>query len=233
MRLAVVCARQGSKEVPDKNRWLFQGRPLVAHAVCSAKDTRIFDAIVVSSDSDDLLNLAREAGADILVGRPADLATDSAPKLDAIRHAVEMAEASLGRQCDVVADLDVTTPLRQPADIVAAVACLDQPGINRVLTASPARRSPYFNQVEVNERGAPSLPCSDGVIVRRQDSPAVFDLSGAVYVWRRTALFQPGPLVQSDARLHVLPTERAWDIDSELDLVIVSALAGLLNSGEK
>jgi CMP-N,N'-diacetyllegionaminic acid synthase len=223
--LAVVCARQGSKGVPGKNEALFKGEPLVAHTVATARDAGIFDAIVVSSDGERLLKLGHDAGADVLVRRPGRLATDGASKLDAIVHAVEVTESHLGARADIIVDLDVTTPLRLPADIIDAVALLNPPTVNRVFTASPARRSPYFNQAELVD-GVPRLPCSVGEVVRRQDAPSVYDLSGAVYVWTRDALVTPRPLLQDDARLHVIPAARAWDIDDDLDLMIVRALEG-------
>lgn len=227
VRIAVVCARGGSKGVPGKNALKLQGTPLISRAVSTAREAAVFDLIVASSDSRDLLELATAAGADLAVGRPAEFATDTASKLDAIRHAVTAAESASGTTCDVVVDLDVTTPLRSATDILDALAVLEDPSVDRVFTASPARRSPYFNQVELDHRGVPSLPCGDGMIVRRQDAPEIFDLSGAVYVWRRAALFQDGPLLQGSPRLHVLPPERAWDIDSEMDLVVVEALSAL------
>lgn len=225
MTVAVVCARGGSKGVRGKNRWELGGTPLIAHAVHTAKDASVFDLIVASSDSADLLNLATGAGADLAVHRPADLASDTASKLDAIRHAVVAVEAFAGRPCAIAVDLDVTTPLRIARDVTDALAVLDDPTVDRVFTASPARRSPYFNQARLDAHGVPALPCDVGEIVRRQDAPEVFDLSGAVYVWRRSALFGPGPLLQQGARLHVLPPDRAWDIDSDLDLLVVAAIA--------
>ena len=225
MKLAVICARGGSKGVPGKNERPFRGRPLLVHAIETAAESHAFDAIVVSSDSDRLLGLAEAAGVTLAIRRPASLASDVASKLDAIVHAVETTEAHLGARADLVVDLDVTTPLRSPGDITDAIDLLDPPLVNRVFTASLARRSPYFNQVELDGGGVPHLPCGEGLITRRQDSPTVYDLSGAVYVWSRDALDNPHPLIQNDTRLLILPAERAWDIDQELDLVIVESLA--------
>lgn len=225
MVVAVVCARGGSKGVPDKNRWLLGGTPLIARAIKTAQEAKIFDLVVASSDSDQLLSLAFEAGVDLAVHRPESLASDTASKLDAIRHAVSAAETHSGRKSRIVVDLDVTTPLRVAQDIIDTVAVLEDPDVDRVFTATPARRSPYFNQAELDTDGSPSIPCGPGTLVRRQDAPPVYDLSGAVYAWRRGALFGAGPLLQRGARLHVIPPDRAWDIDGDLDLLVVEALA--------
>jgi CMP-N,N'-diacetyllegionaminic acid synthase len=224
LRAAVICARGGSKGVPDKNLWSFRGNPLVAHAVATALETGLFDTVIASSDSEQILAVASRAGADIVVKRPKKLADDHASKVDAIRHAVERAESERGALFEVIVDLDVTTPLRLPSDVVDVVTSLESTDAGRVLSASVARRSPYFNQVLRDRQGVPRLVAGDGVLTRRQDSPEVLDLSGAVYAWRRRSLFSEGPLVSQDARIHVLPAERAWDIDTELDLVVISAI---------
>lgn len=226
-RLGLVCARGGSKGVPGKNLWRLNGEPLVARAVRQAKESGVFDAVAVSSDDEAILEAGRQAGATDFVARPAQLASDSAGKLDVIRHAVEVVEESRGIRFTVVVDLDVTTPLRVPEDIRDVVHRLESsdPPLDAVLTASEARRSPWFNLVSVDADGVPSLPCGDGSLLRRQDSPVSFDLSGAVYAWQRDSLDEPGGLLGPRTRLYVLPPERAWDVDAPMDLLVVQALA--------
>ena len=77
-RLAVICARGGSKGVKDKNLRLLAGKPLIAHSIEQARESGMFDAVAVSSDSDAILEIAGEWKADHLVKRPADLASDTA-----------------------------------------------------------------------------------------------------------------------------------------------------------
>lgn len=224
MKLATICARGGSKGVPGKNRLIFRGVDLITHTIRTARDAGVFDVVAVSSDSDELLGLAQRAGADACIRRPDSISDGRASKLDAIVHAVDHVESSFGKQCSVVVDLDVTAPLRTSQDVRAALDLLDPPRVNRVFTASPSRRSPYFNLVEVDDEGIPRIPCGGGGVVRRQDTPATMDLSGAVYVWTRDALRRPSPLIQPDARLLVLPAARLWDIDDPSDVAIVNAL---------
>ena len=117
------------------------------------KQTGLFEAIAFSSNSDPLLQAALKAGADIAVKRPDEMATDTAPKIPAIRHCLEQAIARTGKTPEIFVDLDVTSPLRLPSDITGAVELLQRSGARNVITGAPARRSPYFNLVEARADG--------------------------------------------------------------------------------
>lgn len=224
MNLCTICARGGSKGVKNKNLRPLAGKPLIAYSIEQARATGLFAAIAVSSDSRDILEAARAAGADVLIERPAELATDAAPKLPVIRHCAGQAEIRLGRKAEIVVDLDATSPLRLPSDIRAAVDLLAGAGVRNVLTAAPARRSPYFNLLELDAAGAPRLskpPLSP--IERRQDAPACYDMNASIYAWKRDTLLEES-LFLPQTRLYVMPEERSLDIDSELDFAIVEFL---------
>ena len=171
-RICTICARGGSKGVKNKNIRELAGKPLIAYSLEQAQASHLFELVAVSSDSAEVLAIARRYGADLLVDRPAALATDTAAKIPVVRHCVEEAERIIGRQFDVVVDLDATSPLRSIEDIVNAVALLESRKFSNVITAAPSRRSPYFNLVELNDDGVARLskPLVEP-IVRRQDSP--------------------------------------------------------------
>jgi N-acylneuraminate cytidylyltransferase/CMP-N,N'-diacetyllegionaminic acid synthase len=224
-RICSVCARGGSKGVRNKNTRELAGRPLIVHTLEQARSTGLFKLIAVSSDSAEILDLARTHGADLTVERPPELASDTAAKIPAIRHCVAAAEKAANERFDVVVDLDVTSPLRVPDDIRNAVELLESQQVSNVITAAPARRSPYFNLVELAEDGVVRLSKALGKpIVRRQDSPPCFDMNASIYVWRREALFNHDTVFLPDTRLFVMPEERSVDIDSELDFEVVELL---------
>lgn len=224
-RICTICARGGSKGVKNKNIRDLAGKPLLAYTLEQARASGLFSLIVVSSDSTQILEVARGCGADMLVKRPADLATDNSAKLPAIRHCVEEAESSVGRTFRVIVDLDVTSPLRTPEDIRGVVDMLETENVSNVITAAPARRSPYFNLVELGESGVVKLSKAHAApIVRRQDSPACFDMNASIYAWQRSALFDYPSVFNADTRLFVMPEDRSVDIDSELDFEFVEFL---------
>lgn len=224
-RLCTICARGGSKGVPGKNLREVAGKPLMAYTIEAARQSRMFEAVAVSSDSEEILSVASKLGADVIVRRPDELASDSAPKVPAIRHCLESAERELNKQFSVFADLDVTSPLRLPQDIVGAVRLLEERGVSSVITGAPARRSPYFNLVELDKDGVVHLakrPPTD--IVRRQDVPRTYDMNASIYVWERDVFLKNPAVFYDDTLLFEMPEERSTDIDSELDFEIVQML---------
>lgn len=224
-RLCTICARGGSKGVENKNIRAIGGKPLIAYSLEQARQSELFATIAVSSDSHEILDIAKIFGADILISRPMAMATDTAPKIDAIRHCANAVAELEGGSFDTIVDLDATSPLRVSRDIVAAVELLEEKGISNVITAAPARRSPYFNLVELGPDGVVQLSKSlEKQVVRRQDAPAAYDMNASIYVWKWPALFSDPPLFQSDTGLYVMPEERSLDIDSELDFRIVEFL---------
>ena len=219
--LCTICARAGSKGVANKNLRLINNKPLIVYSIEQAIATKLFDQIVVSSDSKEIREVALANGATFCVDRPAELATDTAPKLPAIKHCVENAEKKFG-QFEVIIDLDATAPLREPSDIIGALELLQSAQADNVITGTPAHRSPYFNLVETDVNGVVSLSKPPAnVVARRQDSPQCFDMNASIYVWRRQALFANENLFTGNTRLFVMPRERSLDIDSQADFEMV------------
>jgi CMP-N,N'-diacetyllegionaminic acid synthase len=224
-RLCTICARGGSKGVPGKNVRELAGIPLIAHSIRQAQATKLFDYVVVSTDSDEIASAARSAGAETPFMRPAALATDTSPKLPVIRHALTASEHHYGCRFDVVVDLDATSPLRLAADIAACVTSLEEsPNAHNVITGTPSRHSPYFNMVERREGRVTLVKQLRAPVTRRQDAPRTYDMNASIYVWRRAALLMEGPLITDTTLLHEMPAERSIDVDSELDWVIVEKL---------
>ena len=223
--LCTICARGGSKGVKNKNIRPLAGKPLIAHTIEQARTSGLFALIAVSSDSAAILDAARRHGADLLVTRPTEMANDTAPKMPAIRHCVDAAKRHAGKEFDVLVDLDATSPLRLPEDIVGAVRLLESTGASNVITAAPARRSPYYNLVEVGSDNVVRVckPLATDII-RRQDSPKCYDMNASIYVWRADTVYTDSAVFQSSTRLYVMPDDRSIDIDSELDFRIVEML---------
>ena len=224
--LCTICARGGSEGVKNKNIREICGKPLIAHSILQAKQTGLFEVVAVSSDSPAILAAAKTWGADFLIERPAELATSAAAKLPAIRHAVKSVEQHYQTQYEISVDLDATSPLRKMEDIIDAVNLLKEKKVDNIITVSPARRSPYFNLVELDHNGYAQLSKNlVDPVLRRQDSPRCYDINGSVYVWWRDILLSNDSLFTGKTAIHIMPEERSIDIDTELDFQIVKLLA--------
>jgi CMP-N,N'-diacetyllegionaminic acid synthase len=223
--LCTICARGGSKGVKNKNIRLVNGKPLIAHTIAQAIQANIFSEIVVSTDSDVIGKTAIEFGADYSIKRPGSLASDTAAKIPAIRHALLESELYFKKNYDIIVDLDATSPLRSSDDIVQACQSCINGNFDNIITAAPARRSPYFNLIEKTSSGKIVLSKSlNQAIVRRQDAPKCFDMNASIYVWKRKVLLEQDALFLEKTGLFEMPEERSLDIDSELDFELVEFL---------
>lgn len=227
MIVASVCARGGSKGIPRKALRLLGGHPLIGHAILCARESREIERVVVSTDDEDLAQVARQYGAEVPFIRPLSLAQDESPKWDVFRHLVEAFESTVGTRIEILVDLDVSVPLRAPSTVSACVNALRASAADIVVTAYPADRNPYFNMVELDDEGnARVVMPSLRPVHNRQAAAPVFSLSPAVYAMRREVLWRCSHWSEARMRLHVLPREEAWDADSELDFRIIRFLWG-------
>jgi len=210
--IATVCARGGSKGLPGKNLREFAGKPLIAHTVAHALGCSGIDGVFVSTDDPAIAEAARAAGATVPYLRPAELATDSAAKLPVVEHLVTHLEQS-GERIARVVDLQPTSPLRESADIAAALA--SHPDAALVVSVCEAADNPYFNLVEQGADGQVMLSKGHGA-ARRQDLPPVYALNGAIYVWQRAALARAARngLWSVPVHAYVMPRWKSVDIDT-------------------
>ncbi len=209
--------RGGSKGVPNKNTRNMLGKPLMAYTIIQALKSKLFEHVVVSTDSDEIAKTAIYFGAEAWFFRPTELATDKAPKLPAIRHTFLESEKHYKNQFDVIVDLDVTSPLRYVEDITSAYDQFINEDADILISASPARKNPYFNMVEKVNGLVQKVKQVDNAPSRRQDAPKVYDMNASIYIWKRQALLNYDTLFTDKTTLFIMPEERSVDIDTDMD----------------
>lgn len=193
---------------------------MIVHTIRQALDSGILDALAVSSDSEEILEVAGNNGVDHLIARPEHLATDAASKVPAIRHCVEQIEITSGK-FDYIADLDCTAPFRLPSDIVAAFKQIEDANVSTLISGTKARKLPYFNIVELTADGFVRISKSTSPpIIRRQDSPQCYDMNASIHIWQRDVLFASDARFHDDTILYEMPFERSIDIDYEIEFVL-------------
>ncbi|AFV98016.1 hypothetical protein B649_08520 [Candidatus Sulfuricurvum sp. RIFRC-1] len=223
--LCTICARGGSKGVKNKNVRLLHGKPLIAYTIEQAKESGLFEHIVISTDSDLIATVAQEYGAEVFFKRSEEMASDTAGKLDVIKDAFLRSEAHYQTTFDYLIDLDATAPLRNVQDIIDSYQQFLKDDNDNLITAMPSRRSPYFNLVEVDGAGKVALSKKlESGIVRRQDAPKSYDMNASIYIWKRNTLLDESTLFLEKTGLYVMPEERSIDIDTELDFEFVEFL---------
>ena len=216
--VAFIFARGGSKGVPRKNLRLLGGVPLIAHSIQQARNSQLIDRVVVSTDDQEIADISRLHGAEVPFMRPAELAADDAPEWLAWQHALNAVEAADAPKVDVFVSLPPTSPLRAVEDIDACVNTLLQGDADIVITVRPGERSPYFNMVTLTGEGEARLVMqSNNVINRRQDSPAVYDVTTVAYAARPNFVRASNSIFGGRVKAVIVPAERSVDIDTELD----------------
>ena len=215
MVLGLTPARGGSKGIPDKNLKEVNGKPLIAYAIECGLLSPSIDHHVVSTDSKQIAEVAKQYGAEVPFIRSAKLATDEAPMLPVIQHAILESEKYYKKEVRALVLLDPTAPMRTIEDVEEALKIFRENDCDAVISGNEAHRNPCFNMVKL-ENGYCRLLMSSGASVgRRQDAPEVFDLNTVVWVYSRGAIMEEEARIPKRTLLYEVPKERSLDIDSE------------------
>jgi CMP-N,N'-diacetyllegionaminic acid synthase len=220
--LGLIPARGGSKVVPRKNVRELAGKPVIAWTIEAALACRRLDRVVVSTDSEEIAELARSHGADVPFLRPAEHAQDDTPDDPVYLHALEWLAAHEGFEPDAVAWLRPTAPLRTAEDVEATLRILEQSGADCVRSVCAAEHHPYWMMRLNGDRLRPFVEGTEAYY-RRQLLPPVYRLNGAVDAVRCSTVAQVG-LFEGDVRAYVMPPERSVDLDGELDFALAEIL---------
>ena len=220
--LCIICARAGSKKLKNKNSKNLFGKPLIYHTIKQAIDSKIFDKIVFSTDSDKLSKMAVKFGAKSWFIRPKKLSNDRAAKMPVIKHAILEAEKKFNYKFDYICDLDVTSPLRKIDDIRKAFKKFKISKQDMLISGNKARKNPFFNMVQKNRKSSLKLVIKPKkYYVRTQDAPLVYELNASIYFWKRESCFkQKGPFCKKTL-FYEMPYERSIDIDTLSDFKLV------------
>lgn len=226
MVVAVILARGGSRRIPQKNRRLLAGHPLVVWSLEAARQSKA-DRIVTSSDDPEILDLAEEFG--FAVARPPELAGDEAPDAPAIRHALEQIQPSGYGPEDMLIHLRPTAPFRRPEEINKVAELLRRFPADSVVSVRPVRDHPKKSFVETGETIG-TLP----EIAPYTGASALGEATqGLERVWHAAGFIDAAkiaPFLRQD-RVDVdpiigwpAPEERAIDLDDETDWKQAEAL---------
>ena len=216
--IAFIFARGGSKGLPGKNVRPLAGKPLIAWSIDHARAVQRIERVIVSTDSQEIADVARQYGAEVPFMRPEELARDTSPEWLAWRHALNYLLETEGNLPDVMVSIPPTAPLRLPLDIESCLDEYEKGGADMVITVSDAHRSPYFNMVKENDDGTVGLVIpTQTALTRRQDAPTVYDMATVAYVVRPEFVMSHNALFEGRVRSVLVPTERAIDIDTLID----------------
>ena len=221
--LAVIPARGGSKGVPRKNIRDLCGKPVVAWTIETALAAgEDLYRVIVSTDDPEIAVAAHAFGAEAPFMRPAELATDEAPGLPVIQHAVKFVEEEEDVPVDWVLILQPTAPFRNADDIAESLRLAREGGCDSVISVTRvlAEHPILMKKIEDNRLLPYCIEEKEGT--RRQDyDPPAYIRNGAIYLTRRDVLMENNSIWGEVIRPYVMPEERSYDIDSERDFRLV------------
>jgi CMP-N,N'-diacetyllegionaminic acid synthase len=181
--LAIIPARSGSKGVPGKNVKILGNEPLLNYTVASSKESGLITDTIISTDSEEIADVAAKSGIEVPFIRPALLATDSTASIDVVIHAVKYLSAQ-GRDYDAVCLLQPTSPFRQKGFIDKAIEKFIQAGTDSLISVLPvpAEFNPHW-VFEITSKGTLTIATGEKEIIRRrQDLPHAFYRDGSIYL---------------------------------------------------
>ncbi|WP_277552371.1 cytidylyltransferase domain-containing protein [Halobaculum limi] len=222
--LAIIPARGGSKRVKRKNIREVGGKPLIAHTIEEAISTEAIDTTIVSTEDDEIAEIAKKYGADVPFSRPEELATDSASSASVVSHALDWFEAR-DKTFDTVCLLQATSPLRTSEDITGALSKFNERDADSLLSVCKYTQPPQYALLKnsdgyLQERFTPSVLFSPEY-TREQDLEELLFPNGAIYIvtvstWKSVETFYTEATIP-----YVMPERRSLQIDElwELELI--------------
>jgi len=218
--LGIIPARGGSKGVLGKNIRAVAGKPLIAWTIEEAKKSKIIDRLILSSEDDEIIRVAKEWGCEVPFVRPLELASDETPGIDPILHAIEV----LPEAYDYVVVLQPTSPLRKSSDIDNCVHLCDEVNAPSCVSMTEVDKSPYWMYVISCNGQITSIIDQEKPFSRRQELPKFHVLNGAIYVAKTAWLIKSNKFVGSGTVAYVMTQRASLDIDTELDIELADFL---------
>jgi CMP-N-acetylneuraminic acid synthetase len=216
--VAIITARGGSKGILRKNLRELAGKPLIQYTFDAAKKANLVDEVVLSTDDEEIADLAIKCGVSVPFLRPKALATDEASSRDVLIHAL----ARLPGYAHFVL-LQPTSPLRTTDHIDEALEVYFSRKINSLISISAVSQHPNW-MYELSETGRLKPLRMDGLVTRRQDLRKLFIPNGAIYIREVKDFLASGKIIGDETFGFAMTEESSVDIDTEVDLMLAEQI---------
>lgn len=220
--IAIIPARGGSKSLPRKNIKLLNDKPLIYYTINEAKKSKYLCRLIVSTEDNAIAETAKKYGAEV-IERPVELAQDDTPSLPVYQHIIRYLKEAENFYPDIIVILQPTSPCRQVEDIDGAIEKFLEAGCDSVVGVCETEHPPHWMYTLEGDSLKPIIEGGEKV-TRRQDTPRVYRLNGAVYVIHRDVIMEQNRVMGNDTRPFIMPLERSIDIDTELDVKLAELL---------
>lgn len=219
--IAIIPARGGSKRLPGKNTKLLGGKPLIEWTLDAARNSGVIDLIVVTSDDEEVLAIARRNQA-VAIHRPAVLASDTATTVDTVLHALQCL-TDRGFTYERIMVLQPTSPLRRPEHIRGAVERMSDTNAASIISVCETDHSPLLSNTLPSDGSLDNFIPAEARGRRSQDLPTYYRLNGAIYFVKRAALLKYRAFDPPGSFALIMEISASVDIDSITDLNVAES----------
>jgi len=226
MKVAIIPARGGSKRIPRKNVKIFHGKPMIVWSIEIAVTSACFDRILVSTDDQEIADIARQHGAEIPFVRPESLANDYAGTTEVIAHATQWC-LDQGWNLDAVCCIYATAPLMQASDIRESLKLL-QGGSWSYSFPVAQFSAPIFRSFRLSDNGGIEMFFPENFALRSQDLPKAYHDAGQFYWGLPDAWINAIRLFDHQSCPLVIPHWRVCDIDTPDDWLLAERIKSLI-----
>lgn len=214
--LGLIPARGGSKGIPRKNIMDVGGKPLINYSIEAGLEAIArgdIDRLIVSTDDEEIAEIARTAGADVPFLRPAEYAKDQAKSVDVMIHAYEYCRES-GEEYDAILLLQPTSPLRTAEDIHNAIEIYQNSEAKSLI--SVCKEENFSEYVAYHKKGSMAQPLSNlhNKGIRRQEVEDIYIRNGAVYITDIQYMLENHFVISDMPAMYEMPKERSTNIDT-------------------
>lgn len=215
MNIAIIPARIGSKRIPKKNIKIFHGKPIIAYSIAAALETKIFDRVIVSTDSSELADLAIDYGAEAPFLRPTEISDDFSGTDAVILHALNWLIDS-GADIQYLCCIYATAPLIDSNYLIKGLELLKEQNATSAFSVT-TYAYPIYRSLRINERGRLGMIWPDYMNVRSQDLTEAYHDAGQFYWVDAKKYLVEKKLFSCDAVPVILPRHLVQDIDTDED----------------
>jgi N-acylneuraminate cytidylyltransferase/CMP-N,N'-diacetyllegionaminic acid synthase len=221
--LAIIPARGGSKGVPGKNIKNLVDKPLICYTIKAAKESKFIDRVIISTDDEEIAEVAKKYGAEVPFMRPNELATDTAKAIDTYLYTINRLNENSTNLIEEFIVLQPTSPLRSAIDIDTAIEIFKKNKADSVISVVEAEHPPYWYKKITNEGILKDYFISNNSL-NRQEYDRTYLPNGAIFVFRYNILKETLNYYTDKTYPYVMPRDRSVDIDNFLDFKMAEFL---------
>ena len=230
-QICFIAARGGSKGVPRKNVRILGDKPLIAHAIISAIESKLFDYVIVSTDDQEIAEISKRYGAETPFIRPKKLGTDNASIDQVLIHGINELK-NLGYEFDIVVLRDCTVPFIDKKDMLGIITLLKKSNCDAVFAAIKSHPNPYFGMMELKSNGYLEISKSYYKdISRRQDAPIVYTVVG-LFAFHVNSFMKTQKLFSNKVLPYEISKEHGHMIDFEYEFNVAELLYNQMKSSQ-